>query len=598
MGCALSKVYGIFASSIRGIMKFKGRKITAKVKMKQIIVGGLVLPLLAVLSGVTTQPASAVSDFDTTLLLTESLEISANNYYGYTCTAENIEDTWADLIVQNAPESAVASFNNKMSWAVKSEFLDYGSMNTQSVRVYWSETPAFGDFSGYSPDGGTTWYRGVGFTADSVHSIMIANQVVANGMPGCGATVSEYAVANGYEYPLTGFTTQANAPYWPVYNDPLSFGGFHHYLSHNYTDSSKVFLASNVTFRFPPDYAGPRLEDNSDIDNDQDGLSLAQENSQGTDDNNPDTDGDGIDDLKESVWFSDRDEVFCNIASATRECAYPNPIVQDVYLEIDWMKDPSSKKIAKPSGAQLLLIEKMFKNKGINFYADAGRYGGGQELKKYTPVLKHDSKQGAVDFNDYKIGGDGIDRNFAEKRLGVWRYMIYGNKYSTPGGPSDHIGWAEALGDDMFIAGGIISDIKNVANADLAVASIIAHEIGHSLCLTNSRIYNEQGQECAYGGIDNDSGYKPDRRADEWFNLPNYKSIMNYRYHLTNKGNMGSVDYSSGVNGSGDRDDWTPVKRHMGLFNKQKNILGGAPLANGTKSADGLVIVESSPPLK
>lgn len=562
------------------------------------------VPLFTVAFGLVANTANAASDFDTTLRTTDELTISAYNFYGTTCTAEDLSSTWESLILEQASPSAIESFNNKQSWALLTEFLDYGDMSTQYVRVYWSETPALGEFSGYSLNGGATWYRGLGYSADIVHSLLISNQAVANGTPGCAATVSNYGETEGYNYPQTGFETQQFPPYWDVYNDPLSFNGFHFYLSYDYTDSYGIYSLENVTIRYPEGYEGeviggePGGSDENE-DKDGDGLTVAQENQQGTDDNNVDSDGDGIDDYKESIWFLERENVFCNTNTTPLECAYPNPIVPDIYIEMDWMKDPSNSKVFKPTDAQLGLIKTMFDDQGINLHIDAGQYGGGQQLAQYTPVLKYESKSGPVDFYDYKNGGDGIARNFAENRQGIWRYMIYGNKFQTQGGPGNSTGWAEALGDDLFVSGGLIKDIKDVANQDRVVANMIAHEIGHMLCLANTRVYVEQNEGCMYQGIDNESGNKNAKKGDSFFNLANYRSVMNYRFYLTNQEDMSVVDFSDGTHGQDDHDDWTAVKSHVGSFNATKTIYDPSGINKRRPySKDGLVIIESQPSLK
>jgi hypothetical protein len=91
---------------------------------------------------------------------------------------------------------------------------------------------------------------------------------------------------------------------------------------------------STYTVNYPPDYAG--TYDPSSVDIDGDNLTRAQELSQGTSDTSKDTDGDGLDDFTESHWYPNRSGVFCG----SSECTYPDPVKKDLYVEVDWMKEP------------------------------------------------------------------------------------------------------------------------------------------------------------------------------------------------------------------------------------------------------------------
>jgi hypothetical protein len=334
-----------------------------------------------------------------------------------------------------------------------------------------------------------------------------------------------------------------------------------------------LFIHSNnssFSANYPSGYAGESLAlSGAASDPDGDGLTMAQEMAQGTLFNKADTDGDGINDLKESIFFGDYNDVFCDNSSPA-QCAEPDPLKPDIFVEVDWMDDGTTE--YKPTSTQLELVEDMFAAKGINIHFDTGQYGGGEELSTYTEYLKRTVTSGQVDYWDYVNGGDGITASFASDRHSIWRYMIYGDTYAESGSTT---GWAEVMGDNLFIAGSLLQN-------DRAVAGTIAHEIGHTLCLSDMHVYEEQPFECLYSDIDNDNTNQ------------DYKSVMNYRYQITATGDNVGVVYSDGSHGTQDHDDWTAVVKGMGGFSGTLTALG-ATIAAKPISPDGRVIIEDTP---
>lgn len=297
----------------------------------------------------------------------------------------------------------------------------------------------------------------------------------------------------------------------------------------------------------PDDYEGPDLRSYSD--NDGDGLDSSQEFEQGTSDDEVDTDGDGLSDRTESVWNPDRSVTFCKQTSPYA-CAYPNPIVQDVYVEIDWMDDGITS--YKPSSTQLGMVSDAFANKGILFHADTGEYGGGNELSTYEAPL-HMEKDGTTDFFDYK------SNDFDADHAGIWRYMISGYNFYSSSDPTGSVlssGGSYAGSDNMFVSNGLIADNQvsfGYSDTDTAIAGTMMHEIGHSLCLSGDLSYSNEDIECVYPGVDSGSV------STDAFTY--YVSSMNFYDQ------MAMVDYSSGVNGfTYDHDDWSAVKNQMGVF--------------------------------
>lgn len=375
-------------------------------------------------------------------------------------------------------------------------------------------------------------------------------------------------------------------PAWEAvgeYPDHISYQNFDNPSNISYMVETKIFFINYDSITYPTGYDGETIPtSNAWADLDGDGLIASEESSQGTSNASKDTDGDGIDDFKESVWFEDRDDIFCG----TSQCAYPNPTEKDVYVEIDWMKDFLNR-VYKPSGTQLDLVIDMFEAKGINFHADVGQFGGGNELPAFTETLAYTPTTSYVDYYDYRNGGDGISANFSDDRNSIWRYMIYGYNYLED---TTSTGWAKVMGSDLFVSGGLIEDMSGLVSMDRAVANTMAHEIGHALCLSDEQVFAEQPLECVYEAIDNGDNNSP------YYNLANYQSVMNYRYQLTDQDDIGVVDYSDGSHGTGDHNDWGGVMLGMDGFSGARTLLGAKLAAKYVTMPDGSVIIQEETP--
>lgn len=319
---------------------------------------------------------------------------------------------------------------------------------------------------------------------------------------------------------------------------------------HNFNTTSLLYLYSvgdNFAYNYPSGYTGASMLDKS-TDGDNDGLSAAQEEIQGTSDTNPDTDGDGIDDLKESVWYPDRNVIFCG----SSECAYPDPVKKDLYVEVDWMKEPGLfGRSFKPSTTQLDYVVDAYAAQDINAHFDTGQYGGGNELPVYTQNLSFYITPTGTDFYDYKYGDSAMSANFESNRYHVWHYLISGYHYTQDTGSS---GASYVGDDDSFVSTGLIQDstsFPHVYDIDHAIAGTILHELGHSLCLSSQQEYTNQPSECIYAGIhtlDNST-------------YDSYHSVMNYSYQMTDL-----VNLSSGLATPNDHDDWSAIKDGMKDF--------------------------------
>lgn len=515
----------------------------------------------------------AQSTFDDAYQTTASLEL-VDEYGGIPSCRLDLSSTFTSTM-RNADywtspslyDDVMASYDQTVaedgSQALSLMRLDMGGDIYSQAVLVWSETSG-------TP---LTWHYNSTTTAASV-SVYAQYSVGISMDPGC--------------QPIVGVSANVNST--------LSNNG-----DLNNGDSLQIrnFVSYDWDANYPPNYDGQAVENGSSTDEDNDGLSLWREIQQGSLDSSSDTDGDGIDDMKESVWFANRDDIFCDTNASPYVCAYPDPSTKDVYVEVDWMNNTSTSTVFKPSSTQLNLVTAMFANEGINLHFDTGEYGGGNELSNYDGALRRDSVNTIPDFADYKNGGDGITANFDNGRLGVWRYMMYGNLYATPNGTSGSSGWSEVLGDDLFISGGVVSNVSGAADSDRAIANTIAHELGHGLCLSSERAYFEQDAQCVFEGIDNRSGLPPTNDPDTYYNLEDYESVMNYRYQLTNQDDIGSVSYSHGPNSSTDHDDWSAMKGHIGGFNGSHTLYvefgarNATPMIGKPLSADGLIVAES-----
>lgn len=326
-----------------------------------------------------------------------------------------------------------------------------------------------------------------------------------------------------------------------------------------------AIFSNTYPVNYPEDYEGELVPlPNINADHDGDGLNALREMQQGTLDNNPDTDGDGIDDFKESIWFPDRDDVFCDTSTSPYTCAYPDPKKKDLYVEVDWMYDPVANRSFKPTSTQIAKLEGAFTAKDINFHADTGQFGGGNELQSYEEYLHITSSPSHVDFADFKNGHGSYPANYSPNRNGVWRYMISGYRMHEYPNVS---GLAEVGGSDSFISNGLVEDTFAYFNLDDAIAGTMIHELGHNLCLNKTLVYEQQPSLCAYSGVDSLSGGE------------NYLSSMNYAYQVF------MVDYSDGSHGSHDHDDWSAVMQGISLFTKTHTPLSALGKSN---EKDGL----------
>lgn len=397
--------------------------------------------------------------------------------------------------------------NQKQRWSLSNE-CQAANLATCYIRIHWTTDTSLG----------LEWGSGsVGLTGSSAHRY--STTIVAN--PSGGDQV--------WVYFGTGFGAGSYGRTLISWHD-LTEVKIWNYLV--FVDETKL--------NYPIDYNGEMIEDGSTVDSDNDGLSLLQEMQQGTSDGNVDTDGDGISDFKESVWFLDRDEVFCDTTTSPYTCAYPDPVVKDLYVEIDWMQSLSRN--LKPNATQLGWAVSGLGGNDYNIHVDTGEYGGGNMLPYITdlPFLPDATE---VDYFDLKDGNSSssISANFNPKRKGIWRYVMVGYNFAEH---PESSGGSLAGSENVFISYGMIEDNQpryGYMIFDMAIAGTIIHELGHSLCLSNTQSYTFQSSDCQFAGI------------DDYDTSLTYDSVMNYSLQMfVNR-------LSHGENGSGDHDDWSAI---------------------------------------
>lgn len=267
-------------------------------------------------------------------------------------------------------------------------------------------------------------------------------------------------------------------------------------------------------------------------DIDGDGLNAGLELTQGTSDLIADTDRDGLNDYVESTSYPSRSTVFCGTS-----CAYPNPTMKDLYLEIDWMVNGLFS--TKPTPGDLVGAATAYGNKGVKVHFDTGSYGGGNQVD-YASVVKGEPDDTARDFYDYKLGGDGLTAQFSFDRYHIWRYMLSADELTNSDNEMNLVGLGIPGDDDSLLGYGRLAASYSGTALQNEVGQTIIHEAGHNLCLSSSIAYIGQDSSCIYTYIDS-------------YSAPStYASAMKY--------NGTVLDLSSGSNlPSADHDDWSAV---------------------------------------
>jgi predicted outer membrane repeat protein len=214
----------------------------------------------------------------------------------------------------------------------------------------------------------------------------------------------------------------------------------------------------------------------------------------GTDPNNPDTDGDAI---------NDGDEVLGTLAGLDLPAMGVSPVRKNILIEYDWFNDSleCSTHSHRPTAASLTKVTSAFNNSPvtnpdgttgitvIHDYGQGGVFTGGNLVADADGVLT-----GGVNDSEFK---NHKTANFDPKRQGYFHYTLLPHRYNTN---SNSSGQAELPGNDLIVS-------LYCAGSDKNVSHTIMHELGHNLYLR-------------HGGFEN-TNYKP-----------NYNSVMNYEYQF------------------------------------------------------------------
>jgi len=211
-----------------------------------------------------------------------------------------------------------------------------------------------------------------------------------------------------------------------------------------------------------------------------------------------------------------------------------NPFKKDIFIEIDWMdRSYKLKDIYKKK------LKELFEKHNITLHLDDGTLGGGEKIKKKEEITYPD----LVDiYWDYFLHG-----NPNNPRKYIFRYVLLcPNMPANLAGGFCFVGWNTI--DSFAIA--VDFNRKSLPRnwADYVTATVLLHELGHTLGLFYYK----------FEGIDN---YTCQYLLPGVWKFRNYKSCMNYAYTWF------LLDYSNGGHGKNDFNDWNNID--LGFFRRE-----------------------------
>ncbi len=245
-----------------------------------------------------------------------------------------------------------------------------------------------------------------------------------------------------------------------------------------------------------------------------------------------DTDGDGLYDDWE-INGIDRDNDGTVDLHIEKMGADPN--VPDVFVEVDWMVQPSQKILfvetqqelsLAPSSEAMRLVYQAFKDHGINLHIDVG-----PDSKDFVTGKKWGALSGGNEVSyqeNFELGStlenwnSLIESNFdIENRGMAFKHCVFLNKFNNE--------TTSGLSNDIPGQYFIVANQKWLRNTgDVGVAGTFMHELGHTLGLSHG------GHKA--DGVRNHTKYKP-----------NYLSVMNYLFQTSGLVGTNEVNYSDYV---------------------------------------------------
>jgi len=251
-----------------------------------------------------------------------------------------------------------------------------------------------------------------------------------------------------------------------------------------------------------------------------------------------DSDSDGVPDDWEEKWGYNKNkwddhinldpdgDALSNVDECFAEQYGANPFRKDIFIEFDWMATLAADETNKPPENLIDEMKQRFTEHNISLHVDTGELGGGEEIPYrdgfYYDVLKD------IYWNSF------LNNDLNNPRKNVFHYGLICNY--GPGNGFAFIGWAHL--NSFCISGQMLADANPKYERGQLIVTGSMHETGHTLGLFADD----------FGGNDNRASVLP--WFWEYWQFSNYKSCMNYRY------TWDILNYSDGLHGPGDFDDW------------------------------------------
>jgi hypothetical protein len=239
-------------------------------------------------------------------------------------------------------------------------------------------------------------------------------------------------------------------------------------LSSMVWDSDVDMLSDGWEIRYGFDPLSDNSPDKNDDDGDNDGIKDHNEYYLGTPE---------IKVLKRT-WMVNKTinskDITCRVHDMGRWGAQPDR--QDIFVEVDWMKNNKTGKEYKMSnGAKEIVILSFFRacKYGVNItlHIDDGCMGGGMNNTKYFKHIFFNKDDAFADYYSIEWYYDN-SIYFSDIRENVFHYCIFGDNYAKyPTG-----GKGKTNGDKGYFA-----VFKSYGKSDERNAHVFYHELGHNL---------------------------------------------------------------------------------------------------------------------